>query len=497
MKRIFLKPIILLVVFTVFQSCSDDYLDLDPTEDVSEADVFATTTNIWGALNGIHRFMWAQFEGSQSHSGHSGNMQMYDHLGEDLVNHARGTGWFIGVYNWTHHRNESGRYTRLPYRFFYQLIANANMIIYYVDDAAGPLNDKEHLKGQALAYRAWAYHHLVQMYAKRYDWNNVPNEQAGVPLVLTPTLEPQPRASVEDVYEQINADLTQAIGLLDGKTITQQTITPKSHISVDIARGMKARVALAQGNWQLAAQLAGEARQGRPLMSHAELLEGFSDKENPEFMWVSHVQEDQRTFFYSFYSYMSWNFASTMIRANPKKICGRLFNMISDTDVRKQHWAATAEEGRERQPNTDFTAVEHMSFKFKALSESDSRGDVCYMRTAEMYLIEAEALARSGDEGGARSVLFELISERDPEYTISNNSGEDLIEEILTHRRIELWGEGFRWLDLKRLNLPLDRDETYHSTVAEIWQVPAGDNRWQVLIPRDELNANPLISQNE
>ncbi len=497
MKRYYLKISLVLLSFLLVQSCNKDYLDLYPTEDVSESDVFATTNNIWGALNGMHRFMWAQFEGRQSHSGHSGNLQMHDHMGEDLVNHARGTGWFIGVYNWTSTRNESGNYSRLPYRFFYQLIANANMIIYHVEEAEGPQRDKEHLKGQALAYRGWAYHQLVQSYAKRYDWNNKPNNQDGLPLVLEPTTEPQPRESVERVYEQINDDLALAAELLDGKELLQNTNTPKSHISYWVVKGMQARVALTQGEWQKAADLANEARQGWPLMDHEELLDGFSDKQNPEFMWVSHVQDDQGTFFYSFFSYMSWNFGSNMIKSNPKKISGTLFDLISETDIRRQQFAATDEEAREKQPNTQFTAVQHQSFKFRATSESDSRGDICYMRTAEMYLIEAEALARAGNEPQAREVLHELVSTRDPEYNLSTNSGEALIVEILIHRRIELWGEGFRFLDLKRIDQDMTRDENYHSSVATIWHVPAGDNRWQYLIPRDELNANPLIEQND
>ena len=35
-------------------------------------------------------------------------------------------------------------------------------------------------------------------------------------------------------------------------------------------------------------------------------------------------------------------------------------------------------------------------------------------------------------------------------YTLSTKTGENLIEEVMTQRRIELWGEGFRWFDLKR-----------------------------------------------
>ena len=499
MKRIFFKLLILAMVIVVPQSCSDDYLDLNPTSAVSEADVFATTNNAWAALNGIHRFLYAQFQGRQSHAGQSGFLIGHEMMAEDLVNHTTGNSWFIAQHRWQAHRNENSWETFLAWRFYYQIIANANMIIKYIDDATGPTVDKEHIKGQALAYRAWSYHQLVQIYAKRYDWNNKPNVQLGVPLVLEPTTEGLPRETVEKVYEQINTDLTQAAALLEGKTITQQTITPKSHISRAVALGLHARVALTQGDWAKAAQLANQARTGRPLMNSAQLLQGFSNKDNPEFMWVSHVQEDQTTYFYSFFAYMSWNFSSTNIRQNPKKISSALYNQIPATDVRRQWFAATAAEARQRQPSTTFAVAQHQAFKFTAAGAADSRGDVCYMRTAELFLIEAEALARQGGQDTqARQVLHQLISTRDPQYTLSTNSGAALINEIMLHRRIELWGEGFRWLDLKRLNLPLDRNGSSHgASVAIIFDVPAGHNDWQYLITRDEINANPNVIQND
>ena len=49
--------------------------------------------------------------------------------------------------------------------------------------------------------------------------------------------------------------------------------------------------------------------------------------------------------------------------------------------------------------------------------------------------------------------LFHLKQEmciRDsPEYKDLGNTGAKLADEIMTHRRIELWGEGFSWFDLK------------------------------------------------
>ena len=89
------------------------------------------------------------------------------------------------------------------------------------------------------------------------------------------------------------------------------------------------------------------------------------------------------------------------------------------------------------------------------------------------------------------------MSKRDPSYKQSSSTGATLIDEILFNRRIELWGEGFRFLDLKRLNLPLNRNGANHNTaVAVLFDVPAGDPRWEFLIPRRELDSNKAVTQN-
>jgi hypothetical protein len=127
-----------------------------------------------------------------------------------------------------------------------------------------------------------------------------------------------------------------------------------------------------------------------------------------------------------------------------------------------------------------------------------SIGDVPLMRAAEMLLIEAEANAKNAQEASARQALFTLAKQRDPNYVLSTKSGQALIDEIMTHRRVELWGEGFRFYDLKRLNQPLDRTGANHNaSLVGLTDVPAGDIRWQFLIPQSELNnTNGVVVQN-
>lgn len=148
-------------------------------------------------------------------------------------------------------------------------------------------------------------------------------------------------------------------------------------------------------------------------------------------------------------------------------------------------------------PATTYLRKPYMNRKFFVKNANSSVGDIPYMRLAEMYLIEAEAKANLGASDAA-DVLFNLVTTRNSNYVKSTKTGNDLVEEILIQRRIELWGEGFRFLDLKRLNLPLDRTASNHdATLAVTMSVPAGDSKWQFLFPQSEVNSNPFIKENQ
>lgn len=493
MKRILsINLIIATVIATVMSSCKKDYLTTGPTNQVAQDDIFKTTTNAWVAINGIHRSLYIQYNSRQDQGGQSKNMVDMDCLGEDLVFPTTGNGWFVSTLRWQDHRNENAWTPFFNFQFYYSIIDNANMIIANIDNAVGPDADKKAIKGQALAYRAWSYFQMIQLYGKRYD-KTTANDGLGLSLILEPTTAKVPRSTVAEVYAIILKDINDAITNLTSATAR----TNASHINVNVAKGIKARVALAMQDWTTAAQMASEARTGFNLMSNAQYLQGFNDYNNPEWMWGSHQVQDQTTYFYSFFAYMSANFNSTNIRTAPKCINSSLYNKISATDIRKSIWDPTG-------TNTSFpippggARFPYMNRKFLSAGGSGSSiGDVPLMRVAEMYLIEAEAKARLGQDGPAASVLYTLAKNRDASYVLSTNTGQALIDEILTQRRVELWGEGFRFYDLKRLNLPLDRTGANHSAaVSSILSVPAGDKTWEFLIPRTELNSNPACQQN-
>ncbi len=473
-------------------SCSKDYLQLDPPTVLTPENIFSSTKNALAAINGMHRLNYVQWYGSQAYGGISGNMIDIELLGEDFVMTNQANGWFVSEYRWLSHRSETSTMVRFHYGYFYVFIGNANMIIANIDKASGPDAEKNFIKGQALAYRAWAYHQLVQTFGKRYVAGG-DNTGLAVSLVLEPRSGSLPRNTVEEVYTQINKDIDEAIALLAPIT----TRPDKSHINVNVAKGIKARVALTQQAWGVAAQNAAEARAGFALMNNTQYLQGFSDQANPEFIWAYKHIDAHPTYFYSFYAYLG-NFSSTNTRGNPKAIYSVLYDQITATDIRKQLWDPTGTNAAFPRV-TDGTRRPYMTRKFLLANPGNSNGDLNMMRASEMYLIEAEALARVGNrEADARAALFTLARQRDASYVLSTNTGAALIEEILTQRRIELWGEGFRFYDLKRLNLPLNRNNGNHdNTLAQKMDEPAGTANWQFMIPRVEIDyTNGVVTQN-
>lgn len=485
--------ILLAFVFSMISfSCETVYLDASPTASIDAGAAYSTTKNASAAINGIYRSFVVRYLGSQGHSGHPAMMIILDHLGEDMVIGTTAVSWHQAETRWTAHRSDVNVLSQFPYEMYYRFIGNANIGIANLDKAVGPQTEKNTLKGEALALRAFSYFNLVQIYGKRYDAASKPNAQLGIPLVLEPTTEGKARNTVEEVYTQINKDLDAAAALLTSARAN------KSHINLNVVKGLQARVALVQQNWANAAKYAAEARAGYMPMSAAQYVDGFQEITNSEWMWGFDHLEDQTEYFGGYHSYISCNYNSTVIRTYPKAINSLLYNQISPTDVRAKMWVRTPTAANSIVPPGGVRVpFINQKFRLPGVPSTSAMGDVPYMRAGEMYLIEAEAKVRLGDNAGAATVLNSLVRTRDADYVTSTKTGTALLDEILLHRRIELWGEGHRFLDLKRMNAPLNRNGANHiASVVLLYDVAPGDVRWEFLIPRREINANTAIVQN-
>lgn len=174
-----------------------------------------------------------------------------------------------------------------------------------------------------------------------------------------------------------------------------------------------------------------------------------------------------------------------------KLIDKRLYESIPDTDYRKKVFngsqaAAYTLNGKKK----NYPAYVNWKFKDPTLFE----GDYIYIRASSLYYIKEEALSRQGREAEARQVLYEITSKRNSAYTLSTKTGNKLISEIILQKRIELWGEGYAWFDMKRLGTPLER--IYPGTNHTFGRLNLTTDKFIFQIPNKEINNNPQIIQN-
>ena len=128
------------------------------------------------------------------------------------------------------------------------------------------------------------------------------------------------------------------------------------------------------------------------------------------------------------------------------------------------------------------------------MGQRDITTDYIYMRIDEMYLLNAEAAAKTTRPTEARNRLTQLVSLRVPDASYINAlSDVDLLNEIYKQTRIELWGEGKSYLAMKRNQATINRgpNHLFQAGVA----VPYNDERLRFAIPQAEILNNPFINE--
>lgn len=121
------------------------------------------------------------------------------------------------------------------------------------------------------------------------------------------------------------------------------------------------------------------------------------------------------------------------------------------------------------------------------------------MRVEEMYFIEAEAAAHLNAAEGKQLVETFMKTYRDPEYTCTVSATDDVVEEIVFQKRVELWGEGQSFFDIKRLNYSVTRGYPGTNVTDELARLntngrPAWMN-WVIIMVEAESN-EALVGMN-
>lgn len=543
MKTTFKYIALVLAGSLLLASCSKDYLDTVPTDSTSPDTAFATTENAAQAINGICQMMITQHQYyGQGFNGEGTIKSMYgEYPGNDFSFPQFSPGWSI-IMNQEWMLATNRIYNNYPWYYYYILISNANSIIAHIHEAAGAETDRQFIKAQALTFRAYAYMQLVQFYG--YRWSDSNNGATnGVVLRLDESTGDLPLSTLAECYQQIYDDLDEAIDLYTESGVSRANFWEPD---LSVAYATYARAALNREDWATAQEMAPKAYAGHPLMSVAEYRSGFCEP-NSEWIWGTYSDASETIWYYAWGVIMGYNgfYANNYgyaVIANRE-----LIDLFPNTDIRKNLFlnqdlfpdfdftnyyddetgdgtvddfygivtdeVAYEEDATEsgvalRQAmseyansvaaykpgydNSYYYIYGHLKF---AVSAQPGVSKINHFRSSEMYLIEAEAAYHNGDTAAAQAAMNALNKEsgRDTAYNCTA-TGTALLDEIRNYRRLELWGEGFNWLDFKRWGLPVVRKSfadggTFNSAVAVTIQ-PEDANKWTWGIPQRETDYN-------
>ncbi len=495
-------------------SCGSDYLNVKSGGQIEQDQVYGTTTGLKNALNGISRLMTVQMKDVKWNGEGSIKTWYGNFLGNDYYRNNYTA--LAPIVNGNYMQDPTSQYDEYPWFYYYKLISNANPIIMHALNAQGEQTDKQFVKAQALTYRAYSYMMLVQIYAKRWsDSNN--GATSGVVLRLDDSNGDIPLSTLAQCYEQIYSDLDEAIRLY--KASGEDRGEGINYLpNINAAYAVYARAAINREDWTNAKKYAQLAREGYPLMSNQEYKDGGFNTANPEWIWSVYSNEQESIYYYQFFACEGSNTSYSSYTSRPAGMSKELYNQIPATDIRREmfldpksdkytasnNYAGASLKARAfRDYGTKLNAKSYI-FAYMQLKQqakvAPGVGEFNLFRSAEMYLIEAEADCHLHQDAEAQALLVELnkTSGRDIAYTCTK-TGEDLLNEVRLYYRIELWGEGHDWFNYKRWGLPIERHDTKKGgsfpTNFAITVNPEDKEGWTWVIPNNETEFNPEIDK--
>lgn len=447
-------------------SCSEDFLETEPTSSLPTDKVFESFTTASAALIGAYDQL-SSFDTEGLYM-----PIMSDIMGEDLmINSVDNWNWFVTVYQMNVLPNYT--YVEIPWSQAYKVIYDANSIIdnaNFIPDATE--DQKNTLIGEAKVIRAFMMLRLTEMYAPAYASDPNALSIMNANMAVSAESEDFPRATNEEIYDQIESDLLSAINLLGN-------YSDKGFFDKRGAQAVLARTYLNKGAYEQARDMAKLAHEGLTLMSVNEMYGGFNYRNSETIFTVAYTPEDNNIYLSipSFY----WPVAGySSIRANDAFV-----DQFSFSDVRKGFFL--------KEPEIDENR--NLVLKF-AHYQTVGNAEKISIRASEMHLIEAECEAELGNFTAAQDALFMVQQRSIAGAAKSTAIGQELVEEILLERRKELFGEGFRWNDIKRRSLSFKR-EGDHWAKFDFGANDADYFRLTFPIPQSEIDANSKISQSE
>lgn len=317
-----------------------------------------------------------------------------------------------------------------------------------------------YIKGAAHFYRGFTYYLLSQAYCPPYDAAS--DNPYGLPLRTTSDFnQPSARSTVVETYDFIINDFKTALKYLP---LTNRYPSRPAKPAVYAAL---ARVFLCIEQYEWAGRYADSCLLIYNTLVNYNTLNAAATNPfvvfNPEVIF--HAQ----------------SVTSAIFNPARTKVDSVLFNSYHTNDLRKTVFFRNNNNG---------------TYTFKATYTGQTGGSIFHgLATDEIYLVRAEAFARSGNTAEAMNDLNTLLIKRWKTGTFipfSASTPQQALDLILLERRKQLCFRGLRWTDLRRLN----KDPRYAQTLTrvldngtsvETYTLAPNDPRYTFMIPEEAI----------
>ncbi len=268
-----------------------------------------------------------------------------------------------------------------------------------------------------------------------------------------------PRVPVAQVYESIISDLNFAVANLANSG-------SKIRGSQNAAKALLARVYLYQQNYQMAAATASDVITNGGYTLLPNYADVFATEENAESIFEISFSQLERN------RIAEYNF--------PKSLNGR-------REVEPSQDLLDAFEENDQRFDASLAFASTLAYAIKYDDLNLGADNFIVIRLADMYLIRAEALAKSSGDVTQIKADLNIIRNRAGLSNFNSNDINQLITAIEKERRVEFAFEGQRWFDLVRTG-----------RAVEVLFNVTSPNQTLFPIPFDELQTNldPGMVQN-
>lgn len=472
-----MKKIIYIVAFsaiTFFSSCQlVDVLDKKPPYDADLEGAITNANTAELALIGVYSYLPQGSAGWMDQPAYS----FRTGLMSKPTWHTKGNAVYFYERNWP----ILGSNSDTEWDQAYNIIKNANFLLTRLDGISDfKENRRDEMKGELYFLKGFAYHRLLIRYGQHWDLTS----RFGLLLREdTPAIggDKKGRSTVQQSYDII-------LGYLDDAIRLAPKYGDSGYASNLAAKATKVKVLMDMGRYRDCITLADEViNEGAMETSYADIFAKANSSK--EIIFARKIDKNEAS-----------SLMTTRINAIDKAQWGatRSLDSIMNGDPRKAIVIGDSIQVKYEGVLSDL----YRNAPVKKMNNADNNMPIIYLRTAEMFLIKAEAIMRSGGSIADAWAPILRLRNRAGATSVTPTSQAELEDAIFNEWICELSCEnGSEWMAVRRVGIDklisingLLREAYYIQVAAgtgDIYRKTIVDKRI-FSIPSSEIDSNPI-----